>query len=226
MKPAPKTIATIRPGGLLQGSPRPISCPTRTAAAELIPSGTINVSEAQLNAISCPDKAMGPSRAHIAVATVKAPISKRICVAAGMPSRNSSIILLKSRLDAPFQLSSFLLDSTHSNVITRTTPDRCGRLRWTSRADDAHRGQTEMAVDQGPVANDVDQVGRNQRERDGMHYVHRLQIAAQGKINDSGNDPQLRARRNGVMGPTRSRLIPKRRISGGQQRIISIRMAR
>ena len=36
-----------------------------------------------------------------------------------------------------------------------------------------YRGQTQVAVDQGPnLFDEVDDVGRYQRERDGMHHVH------------------------------------------------------
>jgi len=52
MKPAPRIIADHPARRAASESPRPISCPTRTAAAELIPSGTMKVSEAQLSAIS------------------------------------------------------------------------------------------------------------------------------------------------------------------------------
>src|ERR1700690_2106036 len=86
MNPTPRRIADHPARRAPSGSLLPICCPTRTAAAELTPSGTINVSEAQFKAISCPAKATGPSLAHNAVAAEKAPISQRIWVAAGAPN--------------------------------------------------------------------------------------------------------------------------------------------
>ena len=51
----------------------------------------MNVKAAQFSAISCPDNGTGPSFAHNAVAAENAPISNKICVAAGVPSLSSAI---------------------------------------------------------------------------------------------------------------------------------------
>ena len=51
MNPTPIMIA-VQPAALaLRGSPRPSACPTRTAAADETPNGTMNVNAAMFSAI-------------------------------------------------------------------------------------------------------------------------------------------------------------------------------
>ena len=39
-----------------------------------------------------------------------------------------------------------------------------------------------MSIDQGPIAHQIYQVGGDEREHDGKHDIHRLQIAAESEI--------------------------------------------
>ena len=122
MNPTPSIIADHPARRAPAGSFLPNCCPTRTAAAELIPSGTMNASAAQFNAISCPDNGTGPSLAITAVAPENAPISRRICVAAGAPSlsrahmRRKSIRISRAHLDA----DRLRRDSTQISVTIST----------------------------------------------------------------------------------------------------------
>src|ERR1022692_4128255 len=71
------------------GSRCPIKCPTRTAAAELMPNGTMKVRLARLRAIWWPASEAGSSRAIKAVANPKTPSSNTTCLTTGMPSFSS-----------------------------------------------------------------------------------------------------------------------------------------
>ena len=59
-------------------SRRPYAWPTRTAAAELMPSGTIKVVEMTLTAMPCAASEASSSRAAMVVTTAKTAPSKRI----------------------------------------------------------------------------------------------------------------------------------------------------
>ena len=85
MNATPRPIA-IHPARLARaGFPAPIACPTATAAAAEIPSGTINVYAAQLNAISCVASATGSRCAAMIVTAPNAATSSTTWNAAGTP---------------------------------------------------------------------------------------------------------------------------------------------
>lgn len=56
-------------------------------------------------------------------------------------------------------------------------------------ADGAHGGKAEFAVDEKPVEDGVDDVGGDERERDGADHVHGLQAAAHGEVEEQGKEP-------------------------------------
>ncbi len=76
MKPSPQASAALASRRAPSMSPRPIARPTRTAAAALMPNGTMYVSDARLMVISCPASGTVPSIPMRARAPPKATTSK------------------------------------------------------------------------------------------------------------------------------------------------------
>ena len=75
MKPRPQATAAAAERRRASGSPRPRAWPTRTAAAEEMPSGTMKVSAARFNATWCEAIAVAPSHPISRAMAEKAPIS-------------------------------------------------------------------------------------------------------------------------------------------------------
>ena len=136
MNDAPSVMADHPARRAPAASFRPNCCPTRTAAAELIPSGTMNVSAAQFKAISWPESGTAPSFAISAVAALNAPISQRIWVAAGAPSLSSAHMRCRSIRIVPAGLVKALLrfHSTH-NSVTASTPAMYTRAKHVDHPD-------------------------------------------------------------------------------------------
>ena len=86
--------------------------------------------------------------------------------------------------------------------------------RRPGRSADAQRRQTEMTVDQHPVGERVDDIGRNQRDHDGTHDAQALKVATKSHVEKKrrkapGQNRQIR---------TRERQHPGRQAPPGQRR--------
>ena len=111
---------------------RPTACPTRTAAAELIPSGTMNVVEITWTAIPCAASDTSSSFAAITVTMPKTAPSNAICPAAGHPSAISR--RMRARSGARTSGTSSLPDlrSCHTTRDQQRQPYTRARSKWTS----------------------------------------------------------------------------------------------
>src|ERR1035437_1491289 len=85
MNPAPSSRAVQPETAMPGGSFRPTAWPTRTAAAELMPSGTMKVMEMTLTAIECAARETSSKRAAMTVTAPKTAPSTKICMAEGKP---------------------------------------------------------------------------------------------------------------------------------------------
>ena len=55
-------------------------------------------------------------------------------------------------------------------------------------AGDTVSWEAQFAVDEDPVAREIDEIGGDERESDGAHHVHSLERAANGEIEEEGNE--------------------------------------
>ena len=55
-------------------------------------------------------------------------------------------------------------------------------------AGDTVGGEAEFAEDEDVVAGEIDEIGGDERESDGAHHVHALERAANGEIEEEGNE--------------------------------------
>src|SRR6185503_627250 len=86
MMQAPRPSAVHPASRARRLSRAPTACPTRTAPAEAVPSGTMKTQLTMFSAIWCEADETASSRAARAVASANTPTSRVICEAAGAPS--------------------------------------------------------------------------------------------------------------------------------------------
>ena len=166
------------------GSPCPIRCPTRTAAAELMPSGTMKVRLAIFRAIWWPASEAGSSRADQRGGQPRRRrLSSTTCMAAGIPScsRRAEARPIRRRGDvkqsgAPHAIVVECAGDQHARHINARGEGGPGR------SVRAHGAEAQMAVDQDPVAEQVDGIGGDQREHHRLDQADALQIPAEGEV--------------------------------------------
>src|SRR5450759_2352620 len=175
MNPAPSSSAVQPETAMPGGDFRPTACPTLTAAAELMPSGTMKVMEMTLTAMLCAASETSSKRAAITVTTPKTAPSTRICMAEGNPRATS--LRMSAHCGRQLNRASLLTMLTLPNGRgSDRSRDRKGavvgrrrllRLCWWRRT--AIRRTSE-----------VEEVGADPGEGDGLDNIHRLKVAAEG----------------------------------------------
>jgi hypothetical protein len=88
MNPTPQRYAARIAALARASSPAPIACPTRTAAADATPSGTMKVSAAKVIAIWCAAISIVPNTPMSKPIAPNAPASSSCCAPIGSPMRS------------------------------------------------------------------------------------------------------------------------------------------
>jgi len=89
---------------------------------------------------------------------------------------------------------------THVSVVARVVPEEEDDNNSSeigardgggdAGADHAEHGETPVAEDEKIVAEEVDQIGGDEREGDGADQVHALQRAAEGEVKKKRNEAE------------------------------------
>ena len=182
---APPAASAVHPASTARGRSRaPTAWPTRTALADESPSGTMNASAAILSAIWCdPDdtgiELAGQRRRGSEDANLQRHLRR-----GRKPQRDEAPDALQverpGHVRLPIERVAGAPDESR-RAGTHAIQVRAMRRR-PRRALDAECRRAQMSVDQNPVADRVDEVGRDQREHDRPDDMHALQIAAEGGV--------------------------------------------
>ena len=175
--PSPSAVHPARAAACR--SPRPSANPTRTAAAELMPSGIMNVVLTVVRAIWCPASAVAFNSAH-----QHRHGGEHADLYRHLPGRRRSQLEQRPhprRIRPPGNSQDFRV-AFPQNVGQRTRHVDARKTGGPAGSFRAQPRRSQMTQNQQPISGQIHQVRREQRDHHRPRHVQRLQITPQREV--------------------------------------------